>query len=109
MAVSVCPVATINAPAERVWRLLSEPANYALWWDAQTRSIVPAGPAAAGQRIYAQSAALGRQWDVKITVQKVDEAKRQLHLTTRLPLGITVYNYITTTPLDRETCRLSFG
>ena len=52
MSVSVCPLDTIHAPVERVWSFLSEPANYALWWDAQTRSIVPDGPASPGQKIY---------------------------------------------------------
>jgi uncharacterized protein YndB with AHSA1/START domain len=41
MSVSTCPVATIHAPAERVWHLLSQPHNYALWYNAQTLSITP--------------------------------------------------------------------
>ena len=45
MAVNVCPIATVNAPVETVWRLLPNPSAYALWWEAETRSIVPAGPA----------------------------------------------------------------
>jgi uncharacterized protein YndB with AHSA1/START domain len=51
MTISVCPIVTIHAPLERVWGFLSEPANYALWWDAQTRSIHPEGHAQAGQKI----------------------------------------------------------
>ena len=45
MSVSTCPIAIVNAPIERIWGLLSKPASYALWWDAQTRLIVPEGPA----------------------------------------------------------------
>jgi uncharacterized protein YndB with AHSA1/START domain len=45
MSVSVCPIDISNAPIEKVWTFLSEPANHALWWDAQTRSIVPEGRA----------------------------------------------------------------
>jgi hypothetical protein len=58
MSVSVCPIAIINAPIERVWTFLSEPANYALWRDAQTRSIVPDGRAQSGQKIHAESSGL---------------------------------------------------
>ncbi len=43
----------IHAPVEKVWPFLSEPANYALWWDAQTVSIVPEGRAQPGQKIHA--------------------------------------------------------
>ena len=109
MSFSTCPLATINTPVEGVWRLLSDPASYATWWDAQTRSIIPEGPAQVGQKIYAQTRALGRQWDVHIRVEMVDEAQHRIALTTMLPLGITVYNHITCAPLDRATCRVTFG
>jgi len=109
MSISACPLATIHAPVERVWSFLSEPANYALWWDAKTRSIVPAGPASPGQKIYAETTALGKRWTVTVTVKEVDEAERRIHLTTVLPLGITVHNRITCLPLDPAHCRVSFG
>jgi uncharacterized protein YndB with AHSA1/START domain len=109
MSISVCPLAAIHAPVERVWSFLSEPANYALWWDAQTRAIVPEGPASPGQKIYAQTRALGKHWTVTVMVKDVDEAKRQIHLTTVLPWGITVHNHITCLPLDPAHCRVSFG
>jgi hypothetical protein len=109
MSVSVCPLATIHAPVERVWSFLTEPANYALWWDAKTRSIVPEGPASPGQKIYAQATALRKDWNVNLTVEEVDEAKHQIHLTTVLPLGITVHNHVTCVPLDSAHCRVSFG
>jgi len=109
MGVSVCPIATVNAPVEQIWALLSEPDNYALWWDAQTRSIEPKGAVQPGQKILAQSRALGKGWNVTITVERVDSSKRQIDLTTSLPLGITVHNHIVCTPLDRATCRVTFG
>jgi uncharacterized protein YndB with AHSA1/START domain len=109
MSISLCPLATINAPIERVWSFLSEPANYALWWDAQTRSIAPAGAASPGQKIHAQTTALGMDWNVNVRVAEVEEAKRQIHLTTMLPWGITVQNYISCIPLDHAHCRVSFG
>jgi len=109
MTTSLCPIATVNAPLERLWGLLSDPAGYALWWDARTRSIIPPGPARPGQRVQADSRALGRRWDVTVTVEAVDEARHNLRLTTRLPLGITVYNSITCTPLGPTACRISFG
>ncbi len=109
MSVFICPIANIEAPLERVWSFLSEPANYALWWDAQTREIIPAGSAHTGQRITAQTGALGKQWGVNILVEGVDEQKHQLHLQTRLPLGITVFNHITCTALNQAATQVTFG
>ena len=109
MSVSICPIATVNAPVEQVWALLSEPDNYARWWDARTRSIEPKGAVRPGQKIQAQTWALGKGWDVAIAVESVDSSKRQIDLTTSLPLGITVHNHIVCAPLDRATCRVTFG
>ena len=109
MAVSVCPIAVVNAPVETVWRLLDDPSVYALWWDAKTLSISPEGPARAGQKIRAQSKALGKMWDVNLDVNQVDAERRQLDLTTRLPFGITVFNHITVVPVEAHSSRISFG
>lgn len=109
MSFNTCPIATIDAPIERVWRLLADPAHYADWWDAETRSIAPEGPARPGQQIRAQSIALGMRWDVHISVQSVVPEKRQLDLLTRLPFGITVYNHIECASLDEQHTRVSFG
>ena len=59
MTVSVCPIAVIAAPLERVWALLENPSSYDLWWDAQTDAIVPEGPATPGQTVYAHTSACG--------------------------------------------------
>jgi ligand-binding SRPBCC domain-containing protein len=105
----MCPIAVVRAPAERVWDLLSQPANYAQWWDAQTRAITPAGSAQPGQRIEAQTTALGRRWNVSINIEHIDYPQRIIDLTTRLPFGITVHNHIACVPLNATSCRVSFG
>jgi uncharacterized protein YndB with AHSA1/START domain len=109
MTISVCPVATVKAPLEQVWQLLSEPKNFDLWWEARTQSIVPPGPAQAGQMIYARAGALGISGKITIRVDAIDAPKHQLHLTTRLPLGITMSNHLTCTQVDPVTTYISFG
>ena len=109
MSISTCPMATIDAPVERVWRLLVEPVRYDEWWDAQTVSIIPRGPAQPGQQIVARTVGLGARWNVHITVQAVMPEKQQITLRTRLPLGVTVQNHITCVSIDDDHTRVSFG
>ena len=111
MSISACPIATVEAPVEQVWQLLADPHNYGLWWEPGTWSwsIEPAGPAKAGQRISARTRALGKDWEIQITVAGIDPDKRTLDLTTQLPFGITVHNHIVCGPLDNKHCRVTFG
>jgi hypothetical protein len=109
MSIHVCPVATVPVPVEQAWTLIAEPANYAQWWDAETQTITPRGPAQPGQRIQATSTAMGRIWHVSITVDSVDPVLHQIGLETELPFGITVRNHIRCLPLDTTTCRITFG
>lgn len=110
MTKSVCPTASIAAPIERVWALLTTPASYGDWWDATTERIVPGGPAAPGQIVYARAHALGMlHLPVTVTVEQVDAPKHRLDLTTRLPLGITVHNHIACAPITQNTTWLQFG
>jgi len=109
VSISVCPIANIHAPINRVWSFLSQPTNYTLWWDAETRLITPPGPAQPGQKIFAQTQALGKPWDVHVLVESVDMAGQRIDLETRLPFGITVHNHITCTPLDDANTRVAFG
>jgi len=109
MSINVCPVVTVNAPLNHVWEFLSEPKNFALWWDAQTQRIVPEGRAHTGQKIHAKTREAGKSWDLTVTVNEVDEAKHQIHLTTELPFGITVYNHVTCISLKDRSTQVSFG
>ena len=105
-------MATVEASAEQVWQLLADPCNYGLWWDAETQwnfSSEPAGPAHPGQRISARTRALGKDWEVQITVAGIDADKGALDLTTQLLFGITVHNHIVCGALDDQHCRVSFG
>lgn len=109
MTVSACPIATIAAPMERVWEMLTNPVTYSEWWDATTQRIEPPGRATPGQIISATSRALGRSWPVTTTVLAVDDARRVLELRTRLPLGIVVQNHLICHAVDATSCRLTFG
>ena len=83
MSLSTCPIDVVNAPVEKVWELLAEPENYDLWWEAKTRSIVPAGRAQAGQRVHAKAGG----FNIFLMVDGVDESKHQIDFTTKFPFG----------------------
>ncbi|HEU5200562.1 MAG TPA: SRPBCC family protein [Ktedonobacterales bacterium] len=109
MPVSVCPSAVVAAPAEVVWSLLMRPETYDLWADAHIERVTPEGPAVPGQVISASSPAFGKRWDVRLEIGQINAEKRQIDVTTTLPLGIQVHNHITCAPLDERSCRLQFG
>ena len=109
MSLRVCPIAPVLAPVERVWSFLSSPANFALWWDGETRSIEPEGDAQPGQRIHARSTAFGIPWNVDLLVERVDHARHTLDVMTSLPLGIIIFNHIACTRLDPSSSQISFG
>ena len=105
MTVSTCPIASINAPVERVWEFLAEPANYDLWWDAKTLSIVPEGRAQVGQRVQAKAGG----FNILLMVEAVDASKHQIDFTTKFPFGITGFNHLTCIALTNSTTQVSFG
>ncbi len=109
MTLRVCPIASVHAPVKRVWDFLSEPSNYALWWDAITRSVEPRGPAQAGQRIHARSRGFGILWNIHVLVEQVDEARHTLDVMATIPLGIFLFIHINCAALDARSCQISFG
>jgi hypothetical protein len=105
MAVSVCPIATIAAPADQVWDALMSPNS---WWDARLLSTDPPGPPHPGQVVRAV-AGPGYRWPVSFRVEAVDRERRQLRLRSRLGLGLEGDHTLTCTAVGPEATRVSFG
>lgn len=109
MTLSVCPIAMVEAPAERVWAVLTNPAGYDAWWDARAERIAPPGPAAPGQVIVAHPKGAGRLARITLRVVARDDARHTLDLHSEFPLGIALENHLVVQPLDARRCRLTFG
>jgi len=109
MGFSICPTASIAAPVECVWDLLSDPTLYDTWWDARTERIVPEGKATPGQMVYATSSAFGRKWHVTLRVDGVNPEKHQIQLHITLPFGTINDATISATPINSTSSRLQFG
>lgn len=109
MSVSVCPIAVVAAPLDRVWAFLSNLSSYDLWWDARTDAIAPGGPAQPGQTVYAHTYDLGWRRNVTTVVEQVDAARHRIQLTSTLPFGIVGHNQFVCTAVDGASTRVQFG
>lgn len=99
----VCPTDIILAPAERIWRLVTDPRELAQW--SGTRLVeAPARAMSAGDHLVFRAGMFYIIFDV-VEMQ----APRQLTLDIALPFGITNHEQIQITPIDAHACRTTFG
>jgi uncharacterized protein YndB with AHSA1/START domain len=99
----VCPTDVILAPAERVWRLLTNPPELAQW-SGTTLVEGPPRVVSAGDRLVLRAGVLHIIFDV-LDMQ----APRQLTLDIALPFGVTNREQIQITPIDANSCRTTFN
>jgi uncharacterized protein YndB with AHSA1/START domain len=99
----VCPTDVIFAPAERVWRLLTNPHELAQW--SGTKLVEgPARSVSAGDRL------VFRVGILHITFDVLDmQAPRQLTLDIALPFGVKNREQIQITLIDASSCRTTFN
>jgi len=102
----VCPTDVVNAPAERVWQVLTTPRELARW-TRTTLIDAPARELRGGDRLVL-GAGVGHR--IKVTF-RVREAIRPEHLALdiRLPLGVTNDEVIRIAPLGAQACRVTFN
>ena len=99
----VCPTDVILAPAERVWRLLTNPRELAHW--SGTKLVEgDARAVSAGDRLVFRAGMLHITFDV-LDMQ----APRQLTLDIALPFGVKNREQIQITPIDANSCRTTFN
>jgi hypothetical protein len=107
--ISVCPVAEIETPLDKVWPLLVDPSQLDLWWDAKVHSARPAGLMAPGQIIEAGAESLFKIPLIRLAVTEVDHAQHRLGLVVSLPFGITDHVTICCLSLGPSRCRVTYG
>jgi hypothetical protein len=102
---SACPVATIDAPIEVVWNLLT---NFAGWGDFyDVRVLDPPGPACVGQQMRGESGPRWLHLGVSFEFTRI-EAHRKLELDIKLPFRITVHEDMDCVPLEGGRCRVNY-
>jgi uncharacterized protein YndB with AHSA1/START domain len=102
----VCPSDVVHAPADRVWRLLSIPAELARWSGTKVLES-PDRELRAGDRLVL-GAGIGRRMNVTFHVLGAAPPQR-FALDILLPLGVTNQEVIEITPLGEDTCRVTFN
>lgn len=99
----VCPTEVINAAAQHVWQLLTDPLQFAQWSSTKLDES-PAPPMRAGDSFVL------RKGGMRVRI-KVLDARPLQHLTleVHLPFGITNHEQVRLTELSATTCRVTFN
>jgi ligand-binding SRPBCC domain-containing protein len=109
MTVTVCPVATINAPIERVWSLLIDPGKWTDWSTGRLEAARPDGPLHVGQQLYFSSRAFGRRWHAVTTVRSVAAEQHSLDVDVSVPFGIVNHEHLSLVSLPEDRTYVQFG
>jgi len=109
MVYAVCPTDVVSAPVEIVWRLLTTPAGWGDFFDAEVLRVEPPGPAAVGQHVDLRSGPGIAKFRLQFDFVLVDAAQHVLGIEIRLPFGIVNHERLSCAPLGPETCRVSYG
>jgi hypothetical protein len=78
MIYSSCPTSIVNAPVEIVWGLLTRPGEWGDFFDVRIISIEPAGAAAVGQIVFAESGPRLLHLALEFRFTKIDAANYKL-------------------------------
>jgi uncharacterized protein YndB with AHSA1/START domain len=95
----------VQAPAERVWHLLTTPSELQRWSDAKSVNG-PDHPLAAGDQVVFR-AGLGSFFEVRCQVIDLERSRR-LAFEVHLPFGIVNHEVVVITPESDATCRVTY-
>jgi Polyketide cyclase / dehydrase and lipid transport len=102
-------MATVDAPIDKVWRLVSEPSAYDSWVDAALISTDPPGPMHADQIVLMRTRGAGRWWPVRFDVLEVEATEHRVALDVHLPLGIVNHEVITCRAVSETQTLVGFN
>ncbi len=100
--VETCPTDVVRASPQRVWDLLTDPAQ--LGWLGVRVVQAPARRIAVGDRlVFGPAPGLRLSWDVLSA-----EPPRTLELDVRVPFGIRNHEIVIVSPVGSGSCRVTF-
>ena len=101
MAIQTCPTTIVQAPAERVWCLLTTPSELQRWTGLK---IVkgPDRPLTTGDEIVFRSGL------IRFQVGNLERLRR-LELEVHLPFGIVNHEVMVISPVSNAACRVTYN
>ncbi len=109
MQISTCPTASVRAPIETVWGLLTDPTTIARRPGVALGRASPPGRLVAGQRIEFWALAGIARFRVVFDVLVVDQTARRIALEVHLPPWIVNHEVITCARVSPSETFVSFG
>ena len=109
MAYKACPTAVIEAPIDRVWTLLTNPAGWGDFFDLRITKVDPAGPAIVGQCVEAESGPRLLHLRIHFELKEIDASNFGINMIVNLPLGIRVHEELRCSSLGLDRCRVTYG
>jgi hypothetical protein len=101
MSIQTCPTTMVEAPADRVWHLLTTPSELQRWSGLK---IVkgPDRPLATGDQI------VFRGGLIRFQVMNLERLRR-LELEVHFPFGIVNHEFFVITPVSDAACRVTYN
>lgn len=106
--ISVCPTEEVEAPIDRVWGLLTAPADWGRFYDVRIDRVDPPGPATEGQVVHGRSGPRFMALEVRFRFVRVDGANHRLGVAIQLPFGIAVDEQLFCRALGPGRCRVNY-
>ena len=106
MAIQTCPTALVQAPAGRVWHVLTTPSELQRWTGLKIVKGTDR-PLATGDQIVFR-ARLGAFLEVRFQVMDL-EPLRRLALEVQLPFGIVNHEVVVIIPESNRACRVTYN
>jgi hypothetical protein len=108
MSYASCPTAVVNAPADIVWALLTDPACWGGVFDMRVAGIDVPGPAIIGQKVCGTTGPRIFHLKLAFRMMEIDPDHHRPRREVKLPFGITVEEDLRCTPLDDIHCRVDY-
>jgi hypothetical protein len=108
MKYASCPTAVVDAPAEIVWRLLTDPARWGDFYDLRITSVEPPGPAVVGQRFSRTKGPSFLRLQLRFEFVRIERDPFILGLKVHLPFGMVVGEELDCVGLNSRQYRVNY-
>jgi uncharacterized protein YndB with AHSA1/START domain len=108
VTITTCPTDVFAAPAERVWRLVTDPVSLARWSGCKLlRGATHAGSVREGDRlVFGKGLGAVFRFEMRI-IEAIPPAR--LSVDVFLPFGVVNHEIIVVTPVSPRSCRVTFN